>query len=116
MVAAIHSPVKAAAVWLSTVATRIPSTIGSGFRKCEASSNASSCVLSPTSEIATTPVEVRSAYMRFMGAGERQTNGAVSPRLAQADGHGAKGLAMRVEPTYRPRHAETGKHVGATPS
>ncbi len=54
----------AAAVWFSTVATKMRSTVGRGLRKSEASSNASSCVLSPTSEIGTTPVEVRSAYMR----------------------------------------------------
>ena len=52
-----------ASAWLARVAVRMPAMIGSGFWKRAASMSASSCVLSPISPNATTPVETRKASM-----------------------------------------------------
>src|SRR3990167_5942916 len=58
-VVVIQVPRAPARPWLSTVATRMPRMMGSGFLKRAARMKASNWVLSPISARATTPVETR---------------------------------------------------------
>ena len=62
----IQAPSAPARPWLTRVASRMPSTIGTGFLKRAASRKASSWVLSPISARATTPVEMNRASMRAL--------------------------------------------------
>jgi len=57
----IHAPKAPANPWLTNVATKMPAMIGKGRLKRAARINARSCVLSPISARATTPVEMSNA-------------------------------------------------------
>ena len=71
--AEIQAPAAPASAWLTSVATRMPRMMGTGLRNFAASTSASSCVLSPISASATTPVETRNASMgRGSGVGSRE--------------------------------------------
>ena len=59
-----QAPTAAANAWLTIVATKMPSTIGTGRRNLAASRKASNCVLSPISASATMPVDTRNASMQ----------------------------------------------------
>jgi len=58
-----HVPKLPAKAWLAKVATKMPHTIGQGWRKRVARRRAKSCVLSPISASATMPVEMKKASM-----------------------------------------------------
>jgi len=59
-----QTPTKAATVWFTKVAARMPSTIGHGRLKRAASTMASSWVLSPISLMAIAAADIRKARMR----------------------------------------------------
>ena len=54
-----HAPSKPAKAWLSTVATKIPATIGQVWRYLAARTKANNWVLSPISASATTKVDIK---------------------------------------------------------
>jgi len=58
-----QAPTAPARPWLTSVATKMPRTIGQGLRKRAANTNASSWVLSPISAKATMAVETKKASM-----------------------------------------------------
>jgi anti-sigma factor ChrR (cupin superfamily) len=58
---ATQPPRAPAAAWLSSVATKMPATMGHGLRYRAASTMASNCVLSPISPSATMPVDTKKA-------------------------------------------------------
>src|SRR4029079_3679398 len=77
---ATQAPRAAASPWLASVATAIPSTIGTGRRYRAASISASNCVLSPISARATTPVETRKASsMAAIVADKKKSQGGNKP-------------------------------------
>ena len=94
----------------------MPRTIGHGRRKRAASISARSCVLSPISASATTPVDTRKACTeRHRGRAADETwHDSLRPARVQ-ETH-AKGLA---KPSGRLRHGpgvRTAKHVDANPA
>lgn len=102
-------PTAPAKPWFASVATRMPTTIGTGRRNLAASRNARSWVLSPISAIATMLVDTRKASKTVLGASSRITNDA-TPELTQW-GRRVKGLAKLMS---RMRHGKA-KCVDAFP-
>ena len=66
-------PSAAAPAWLASVATRMPAAMVQGWRQRATSSSASSCVLSPISPRATTPVLTAKASRLKTGLRTRHT-------------------------------------------
>ena len=89
-----QAPASPASVWLASVATTMARMIGTGRRKRAASTMASSWVLSPSSDSATSPVETKKASTgkRDPGAG-RRTRGDDPAARPPDHGIAAKGLA-----------------------
>ncbi len=89
--AVIHAPRAPARPWLTTVAAKMPRMIGTGFLKRAAKMKARSCVLSPISAKATTPVETKRDSIQDVQAGLQTIDHHASP--AKIGGVVVKGLA-----------------------